>query len=133
MAACNWYGPTEPLGNVAERSAIPSAICCLIPERPVLLRQRDQLAFGACSRQTASIGQQHEREQSSHLRVVRLQIVDDPRQAHCLMREIASAQLASDAARVALIEDEVKDVENGAAGVALAPQESAVGMECRSS
>jgi hypothetical protein len=33
-----------------------------------------------------------------------LQIVDDPRRASCFMRQIASAQIGSDAARVTLIE-----------------------------
>ena len=133
MAACNWYGPTEPLGNVAEMSATPSAICCLIPERPVLLRERNQLASCARSRETTSIGQQHEREQSSDLRVVRLQIVDDPRQAHRLVRQIAPAQIGPGAARVALIEDEVQDVQNGAQALRSLLGESAAGRECPSS
>ena len=50
----------------------------------VLANHRYQLGLGARSRQTASVGQQHERESSSDLRVVGLQLVDDPSQAHGL-------------------------------------------------
>ncbi len=90
MAACNWYGPTEPLGNVAEISATPFSDLLPIPERPVLLRQRDQLASGARSRQAASIGQQHERQQSGDLCVGRLQSVWTIR-----VRRIASCDRSS--------------------------------------
>ena len=56
----------------------------LVPERSVLQRERDQLPSGARTRQTPRVGQQHEREQSGDLRVVRLQTTDDSRQAHRL-------------------------------------------------
>src|SRR5258708_15634582 len=109
MEACNWYGPTAPLGSVAERSATPSVICC-----------RSQSARSCCASGInspsapvrASVGQQHEGEQPGDLRVVRLQMADDPSQAHRLMRQIGSAQMGSDAARVALVENEVLHVYN---------------------
>ena len=43
---------------------------CAIPERAILLVERDELAVGRCAR-PARVGEQHQREQPGHLRVVR--------------------------------------------------------------
>jgi len=93
--------PSDDRG-LARRNAV-------IAYAPMLIVSRPRKSVSA-SPEAASIGQQHEREQSSDLRVVRLQLVDDPSQAHRLMREIGSPQMGSDAARVALVENQVQHV-----------------------
>ena len=83
-----------------------------IPERPVLLRQRDQLAVRVGARGPPRVDQQHQREQAHHLAVVGKQPPHHPRQPDRLVRQLGPEQRAPRAARVPLVEDEVEDVED---------------------
>ena len=62
-----------------------------IPERAILLVERDQLAVRSGPRRAAGIGQQHQRQQSGDLAVVRQQAVDGARQPDRLVRQIGCA------------------------------------------
>ena len=73
---------------------MPSEICFLIPQSSILFRERDQLAVRSGSCRAARIGQQHERQQSRHLAIVREQIVNGSRQPDRLTGQLASLQIA---------------------------------------
>ena len=69
-----------------------------------------------------------QREQSGDLGIVRQQMVDGPRQADGLMRQVAPLQFGAGAAGIAFVEDQVQHVQNGARAAPRAPAESAFGM-----
>ena len=67
-------------------SATPSAMAH-DPKRPILLRQRNQLAVRPGARRPPGIGQQHQRQQARHLAVVRQQVVHRAGQPDRLVRQ----------------------------------------------
>ena len=73
MAACSWYAPTDPCDERRrdERDAFRDR--ALIPQRSILLRERDQLAVRPGPRGAPRIGEQHQREQPGDLAHLRQQ------------------------------------------------------------
>ena len=70
-----------------------------IPQRSILLGQRDQLARGVGPRGASGVDEQHEREQAGDLAVVGKQPVHHPGQPDRLVRQLGAMQLAAAAAR----------------------------------
>ena len=95
-------------------SATPSAMASRSHRRSILFRERDQLAVRPGARRAPGIGQQHQRQQSGDLAVVREEVVHRPGEPDRLVREIAALQVGADAAGVALVEDQVEHVQDGA-------------------
>ena len=62
----------------------------------------------------ASVGQQHEGEQTGDLAVPRDQPVEHPREPDGLRGEVGAVQRRAGARRVALVEDEVEHVQDDA-------------------
>ena len=85
-----------------------------IPQRAILLVERNQLAVSAGSRAAAGVGQQHQRQQPGDLAVGRQQMMDRPGEPNRFVRQVAALQVGADAARVALVEDQVEHVQDGA-------------------
>ena len=86
----------------------------MIPEVPILFRERDQLAVRPGAGRAAGIGQQHQRQQPSDLAIGREEPMHGPRQPDGLVRQIAAVQGCPDAAGVAFVENQIENVENGA-------------------
>ena len=70
--------------------------------------------LGSALARTASLGQQHQRQQAGDLRVVGQRPPDDPGQADRLAGEVAARQLRAAAGQVALVEDQVEHVQDRA-------------------
>jgi hypothetical protein len=85
-----------------------------IPERPVLLGERDELPVGRRSRRAPRVDQQHQREEARDLAVVGQQPVRNPRHPDRLVGELGAVQLGAGGARVALVEDQVQHMEHEA-------------------
>ena len=94
--------------------ATPSAMSSGVPAAPVLLGHGDQLAVGPGPRRPAGVGEQHQRQQPRHLAVVGQQPVDHAGQPDRLGRQLAAVQARPRGAGVALVEDQVEHVEDGA-------------------
>ena len=108
-------------------SATPSAIACSVPERAVLLRQRDELAVRSGAREPARVGEQHEREQPGDLGVVG-QAAGETSRVSRMASFARSLRWSSGAAarRVALVEDQVEDVEHGLQARSATPRRRAL-------
>ena len=63
-----------------------------VPQRAILLGQRDQLAVGVGPRGAPGVDQQHQREQPGHLGVVGQQPLHDPGQPDRLRRQLGALQ-----------------------------------------
>ena len=85
-----------------------------IPPCPVLLAERHQLAVRVGARRPACVRQQHQREQPGDLGVVRQHAVQRPGQPDRLPGQLDALQRGARGGGVALIEDQVQDVEDGA-------------------
>ena len=105
IAACRTYGPRPPRASARSSSARPAAICSGVPARAVLVAEQHQLAV-AEPRLAAGVVQEHHRQQSVHLRVVRQQLGERAAQPDGLGGQLV-------AAAVALVEDQVDDGEHG--------------------
>ena len=66
-----------------------------VPERPVLLVERDELAVRPGARRPAGVGEQHEREQAGDLAVVGQQPVQRARQPDRFVGEIGALQVGA--------------------------------------
>ena len=83
-----------------------------IPAPAVLLGERDQSAVGRGAGRTSGIGQQHERQQPRDLAVVGQQAVEVAAKPDRLGRQVGALQVGTGARRVALVEDQVQDVQD---------------------
>ena len=86
----------------------------LVPKRTVLFIEWDELARGAGARGAAGIGEEHKREQAGDFGVIREQSVGGAGKADSLCREVEALQLRAGARGVALVEDEIEDMEHRA-------------------
>ena len=86
----------------------------LVPERSILLVERDDLAVRSRSRGAPRVGEEHEREEAAHLAAVREELVRRAREADRFTREIHALVRLPRARGVALVEDEIEHVEDGA-------------------
>ena len=113
MAAWIWYGPGAPAAQRHVDELAPLGDPRAVPARPVLVLEQHQLAVVADPRVAARVVQEHQRQQPGRLRRVGEERDHDPGQADRL-----GAQLAPDRGnrptgrRVALVEDEVEDVQH---------------------
>jgi hypothetical protein len=103
-------GARERVGD--ERGALRDVGA--VPPAAVLVGERDQRAVGARARGAPRVGQEHEGEQSRDLAVVGQQGVHRARESDRLARELAALQGRARARDVALVEDQVEDVEHHA-------------------
>ena len=83
-----------------------------IPERAILLIERDELPVRSRSRGAPRIGEQHQRQEAAHLRHVGERAPEEPREADGFVREVAPNEIAPVARCVALVEDEVEHVHH---------------------
>ena len=112
MAAWSWYG-TGPAGRqraLDERPALgdPAGV----PARPVLVVEQDELPVRPDPRLPASVVEEHQRQQAHDLGLVGEQRPHDPRQADRLARELAAHERVARGRGVALVEDQVEDLED---------------------
>ncbi len=84
-----------------------------VPAEPVLLGQRNQVAPGVGPGRLARLGQQHQRERAGDLVVAGEVALELAREADRLPGQRPVDQRVARAARVALVEDQVQDVEYG--------------------
>ena len=103
-------GADGPLASAPldERDALGDRVA--VPQRPVLLGERDQRAAGAGPRRAPGVGEQHEREQAGDLVVAGREPVQQPGQPDRLVGELGALQIGPGRGRVALVEDQVQDV-----------------------
>ena len=99
-------------GSADERDAFGDRL--LVPQRSILLVERDQLAERSGARRAARVGQQHEREQTCDLRIVRQQHANRTREADRFVRQVRAMQARSGAGRVAFVENEIENVQHRA-------------------
>ena len=85
----------------------------LIPKGTILFVQWNQFSIGFCSCRSARIGQQHQREQSRHLSVLRKQSVQTPRQPDRFPRQFQPLRLWPTARGIAFVENQVQHVQHG--------------------
>ena len=83
-----------------------------VPERPVLLGQGHQLAVGAGAARTPGVGQHHEGEQAGDLGVLGQGRPHRPGQPDGLAGQVGPSQVGTAAAGVALVEQQVEDVQH---------------------
>ena len=83
-----------------------------IPERAVLLGQRDEAAVGAGPGAASRIGQEHQCQQPGHLAVLGEQPVQVAREPDRLAGQLGSLQVRPGGRGVALVEHEIQDVEH---------------------
>jgi len=86
----------------------------LVPRRPFLFGERDQLAVRSRPRRAPGIGQEHQREQPRRLGVAREHAMDGAGQPNRFAGEVAPLQSVADAARIAFVEDQVEHVQHRA-------------------
>jgi hypothetical protein len=79
----------------------------LVPERTMLLVERDDLAARSRPRRAPRIREEHEREEAAHLAAVREELVRRAREADRFAREIQALVRFPRARGVALVEDEI--------------------------
>jgi hypothetical protein len=84
----------------------------LVPEGTVLLEQQDRLALGIDARLGPRGLDLHERHQPMHLGLVFGEIGDDAAEAQRVVAEQRPQPLCPGGSRIALVEDEVDDLEH---------------------
>ena len=62
----------------------------LIPQSPILLGERNQLAFRAGAGRVSCVGQHHQGEKSCDFGIVRKQVVNGARQPDRLRRQVGA-------------------------------------------
>ena len=90
----------QPLGDLVR-----------VPERAVLLLERHEPGRPE-ARRTAGVGQEHQRQQARDLVVVGQQPAQHPRQPDRLARELDARQRLARGRRVALVEEQVEDLQD---------------------
>ena len=88
-------GPEGRWDSARSTSATPSAISGPIPQRAVLLGERDEAAVGRRARGPARVGEQHQREQAGDLAVVGQQRVHHAGEPDRLGRELGALQVGA--------------------------------------
>src|SRR5258708_1810052 len=88
------------------------------PEISVLRVERNDGAVGGRASGAAGISEQHQGEQPGDLALLRQQVVEHPREADRLGREVGPVQLGPRAGGVPLIEDEIQHLQHDAKPVA---------------
>ncbi len=84
----------------------------LVPEAAILLGERDQGAVGQGAGRAPGIREQHERQETRHLAVVGQQPSDGADQPDRLAGELAALEVGAGGGGVALVEDQVQDLQN---------------------
>ena len=92
---------------------MPCAICSRSQQVSILVGERDDVAIGVDPRRPPRIDQEHQGEEAGDLGVVGQLRVDHRREPDRLVRQVDPLELASAAAGVPLVEDQVEDVEHG--------------------
>ena len=96
-----------------------------VPERSILLGERDQGAVVADASRPAGVGQEHQREQTGDFAVVGQEAPQLARQPDRLRAQLDPLERRTRARGVALVEDQVQDVEHGAEPVVAVPRAGA--------
>ncbi len=112
MAACSWYGPTRRVGRTAWTSVLPSAIAAWSHRDRSWSSSRTMLAVRAYPRVPPCVVEQHECQQPGGLRLVGEQRDHGPCQPDRLGTQLAPDQGIARRRRVALVVDEVEDLED---------------------
>ena len=113
MAACTWYSPTCPqpqgLGDQGHPlgDQTPGPRACG-PARPSGTSSPSARGAG----RAPGVGEQHEGEQAGHLGVLGQRGVHGPGQADGLAGQVGPGQVGTAAGGVALVEEEVQDVQH---------------------
>jgi hypothetical protein len=97
-------------GAGEDRGALGDA--ALVPAPAVLLVERDQLAALSAAGQPPGVGEQHEREQSGYLPVLRQPRVEPSGEPDGLLGEVHPVQPGSAGSGVPFVEHQVEDVEH---------------------
>ena len=84
-----------------------------IPQTAILLLQGDELALLCGTRGASRIVQEEQGQESPSLRILGDQVVQQARQANGFGAQIVAHQLGAGSGRVALIEDQVEDSQDG--------------------
>ena len=84
-----------------------------IPQRPVLIGEPHQAAVGRGARRPPCVGEQHQRQQASCLRLVGHQFDEHPGKPDRLGGQVGAGELDAGAGGVALVEHEVDRGEHG--------------------
>ena len=123
IAACSAYGPRAPPSSSARSSAArPRRIEQLIPARAVLIEQQDRLARRADPRARARRLDLHQRDEAVDLRLLRGELGQDAAEAQRVLAERGPHPVVAGGRRVALVEDEVDDLEHRRQARARAPR-----------
>ena len=86
----------------------------LVPQGAVLLVERDELAGGSGARGATGIGEEHKGEQTGYLGIVGQHCVSGAGETDGFGGEVGAREVGSGAGGIALVEDEIENVENGA-------------------
>ena len=112
MAACSWYGPTRCVGRTAWTSVLPSAIAAWSQRDRSWSSSRTMLAVRADPCVPPCVVEQHQRQQPGRLRLIGEQRDHGPCQPDRLGTQLAPDQGIARRRRVALVEDQVEDLED---------------------
>ena len=85
-----------------------------VPQRAVLIRQRNQLALSSSPGRTPSIGEQHQRQQTGNLTFGRQLVTQLPSEPDSLRTELNPMQSLTRRRGVALVEDQIEHMQYGA-------------------
>ena len=107
-------GPARPAASARSTSARPSAIRAASQRDRSWSSSRTSSPSGADPRLPASVVEEHQREEAHDLRLVGEQRPHDPGQADRLARELAAHEDVARGRGVALVEDQVEDLEHAA-------------------
>ena len=113
ITAWSWNGPGLPHPERALDDVYAVHELLAVPERAVLLLERDELAVRARTGLAARVGHEHEREQAEHLGLIGHQLGEQPAEADRLAAEVGAHELVALGRGVALVEHEVDDVQHG--------------------
>ena len=113
IAACSAYGPSAPPSASARSSAAqPAPDQQPVPARAVLVEQQDGLAVGPDARPRPRGLQLHQRDEPVHLGLARRQLGEDAAEAQRLLAQRRPHPVVARGRRVALVEDQVDDLEH---------------------
>ena len=112
MAACSWYGPTRRAGRTAPMSAVPSAIAAWSQRDRSWSSSRTRSPAGSDPRIAPCVVEQHECQQPGRLGLIGEQRDHGPCQPDRLGAQLPADQGIAGRRRVALVVDEVQDLED---------------------
>ena len=105
-------GPEPSRLEGAEHQADPLADPLLIPQRPVLLLERDNVTAGIGSRRPPGLVQEDQREQADGFRLGQ-QVHQEATQGQGLFGEVSPNERLSCRGDISLVVNEVHDLEDG--------------------